>query len=144
MKPYTTEVRFNCPKIANLDELIDALITAKDIANQSGEEIDVDVDFVSLEAECLSDGSIVYNVYGGQSMAGKCKRCGGQTTNTRANSESGQCFNCQYGFPTFCAPPEEEHDEDNICECGSIYGEHYSNIDGDDWCPTRTRFRLRY
>jgi hypothetical protein len=29
-------------------------------------------------------------------MAGICKRCGGETTNTRAKSGNGLCFGCQH------------------------------------------------
>lgn len=31
-------------------------------------------------------------------MAGTCKQCGGQTTNTRAKSALGKCFNCEHGL----------------------------------------------
>jgi hypothetical protein len=63
MKPNTRETLGEWKKICNLAELIERLTMARDIANQDASTIDVDVDFVQLEAECLTDGSIVYNVY---------------------------------------------------------------------------------
>lgn len=38
-------------------------------------------------------------------MAGTCKKCRCQTTNTRAASPSGLCFNCQHGLVRE-APPQ--------------------------------------
>lgn len=32
-------------------------------------------------------------------MAGTCKQCGEQTTDTRSKSPSGKCFNCEHGLP---------------------------------------------
>ncbi len=31
-------------------------------------------------------------------MAGTCKKCGGMTTDTRAASKTGECFNCEHGL----------------------------------------------
>lgn len=37
-----------------------------------------------------------------------------------------------------------EFDLDCICEeCGEVYGEHYSDLEGDDWCPFETFKKFR-
>lgn len=68
LKPNTTR-RLSRKAYRNLGELLAVLDGFVSITNQHPSVIDVDADyeaehvgFATLEAECLTDGSIVYNV----------------------------------------------------------------------------------
>jgi hypothetical protein len=62
MKPNEKRLLFS-DAFHNLEELKAAIAKAETASNQLGEYIDVGVGRFELEAECLTDGSVVYNAY---------------------------------------------------------------------------------
>jgi len=62
MKPNERQLLFSEP-FHNLEELKTAIDKAETASGQFLELIDVGVGRFELEAECLTDGSVVYNAY---------------------------------------------------------------------------------